>query len=65
MSSIPLAPETIAANKKRRTVASMSLAWHAASDHAADGSRYGSPLCNCERIAQRAYDLGWRDEANR
>lgn len=40
----------------------MALAWHERSDHAKDGSRFRSLICNCERIAERAYMIGWRDE---
>lgn len=41
----------------------MAVAWHDVSDHAKDGSRFGgSFFCNCERIAERAYLLGWRED---
>ncbi|MGV3564173.1 MAG: hypothetical protein ACO1ON_12925 [Nocardioides sp.] len=40
-------------------LASMAEQWHAASDHAADGEPFGGPVCNCERIAERARALGW------
>lgn len=42
-----------------RLVQAMALNWHAESDHAADGTEYGAPLCNCDRIAHRAYNLKW------
>lgn len=42
----------------------MARAWHAASDHHADGTPYGAPTCNCEHIAQRALTLGWTDKGH-
>lgn len=33
--------------------------WHAASDHAKDGTPLGGYLCNCERIVAKAESLGW------
>lgn len=47
--------------KTMSEVKKMAHAWHDVSDHAADGGKYGSLFCNCRRIAQRAYDLGWRN----
>jgi hypothetical protein len=41
------------------SVERMARAWHEVSDHAADGMPFGGPLCNCERIAERAQKLGW------
>lgn len=46
---------------KMGIVRGMAIAWHAQSDHQADGEPYGGPLCNCERIARRAVALGWRE----
>lgn len=37
----------------------MARSWHLASDHAADGTPFGGPLCNCEQVATRAIQLGW------
>lgn len=37
----------------------MAHDWHEHSDHAADGTPFGGPLCNCEQIARRAVRLGW------
>lgn len=34
--------------------------WHAASDHAKDGTPIGGYLCNCARVISRAILLGWR-----
>lgn len=42
-----------------RLVNTMALAWHNTSDHTKDGTPYGGPLCNCEHIAHRAYNLRW------
>lgn len=40
--------------------------WHLRSDHARDGAKFGSPICNCMNIAERmcgllaeAWDDGW------
>lgn len=40
--------------------------WHKGSDHAADGAAFGSPTCNCLRVAKRmmpmlayAHDAGF------
>jgi hypothetical protein len=41
-------------------IEAMAQEWHEASDHARDGAPYGSPICNCENVAWRAYALGWR-----
>ena len=44
----------------------VARAWHAGSDHAADGELFGGPLCNCWQVAERiipmlrdAFDDGW------
>lgn len=48
----------------------VARAWHAGSDHAADGAPFGGPLCNCYRVAERmlpmladawweGFDAGW------
>lgn len=42
---------------------SMAENWHAVSDHAADGTLFGGPLCNCVSIAARALNLGWYPNA--
>ncbi|QMU97833.1 hypothetical protein FVO59_11915 [Microbacterium esteraromaticum] len=45
-------------------VDSMAHDWHDASDHAKDGAPFGAWLtCNCERIARRAFKLGWLPES--
>lgn len=40
-------------------VETMARNWHNTSDHAKDGTPYGGTLCNCDRIAHRAYNLRW------
>ena len=44
----------------------VARAWHAGSDHAADGEPFGGPLCNCRRVADRIMPMlrdAW-DEAD-
>lgn len=41
------------------TTLRMANEWHDESDHARDGTPFGGPLCNCDRIAARAFHLGW------
>lgn len=42
----------------------VARAWHEGSDHAADGTPFGGPLCNCWRVAGRMLPMlneAWLD----
>ena len=42
---------------------SVARSWHEGSDHAADGTPFGGPLCNCWRVAERIMPMlagAWR-----
>lgn len=34
-------------------VETVAVKWHAGTDHAFDGVKFGGPLCNCLKVAER------------